>query len=105
MLHKKIETTEEAAKVAEELKNDLTIRLSCYGSYEVKSELIGEQHNISVISPRSCAIITETCLEAIHEVVDMYLLMYDYLNYHFGVEPYNDTLIPAFVVTINVSKS
>ena len=105
MIRKEIKSKATAAKVATELVNDLTQELDCFGTYEVKLEIIGTYYNVVVTSPKCCCnIITSPCIDRIMRVANMYQLQYNNVCYIIDVVEEEETHFPAFIIQVTYSK-
>ena len=101
MINKVLKSEKEAAKVAKELVKDLNERLNLYQSYKVKMEPCSSQYEVSVTSPEgSCHILTDSCIEAVTEILAAYKVMYSDVNYHIGTDQILGGNIPSFIICI-----
>lgn len=105
MLHKEIKTKAQAAKVARALAKDIREKLAIYESYKVDVEESASQYDVTVTSPeRSCNILTSSCIDNMMDIVKMYVLQYERVNYHMDVAKKGDKSIPAFTICIGYQE-
>jgi hypothetical protein len=101
MIKKVIKTKAQASKVVNELVKDLEESLGIYNNYKVVREKGVSSIYVSVISPEGCSIITNAACENIMEVVQVYRLLYENINYHLETQRHKDEYIPAFTFSVS----
>ena len=105
MIRSEIKSKVRAAKVAQELVNDLTQELDCFGTYEVKLESVGMYYDVVVTSPKGCfTILTSSCVDRIMRVAKMYELRYINISYHIDVVEEEEKHLPAIIIQVTYSK-
>lgn len=105
MLHKEIKTKAQAAKVARALAKDLREKLAIYNSYKVDVEESSSQYDVTVTSPEGCCnILTSSCIDNMMDIVKMYVLQYERVNYHMEVAKNGDKAIQAFTICIGYQE-
>lgn len=112
MINKKIQSRVQAAQVASELVQDLHKEIDIYGSYQVRMDGKTDTIRVAVVSERTCNIITNSVVDIIMGVAEMYDKAYPAnVTYHLGVEQWRHDnvieIIPAFVfcVTFHEEKT
>lgn len=107
MLHKRITTKAQAAKIAKELAQDIEKETSYFNGYEVEvlHDNDGYYIKFSTNDDYFSLIITATAGAHVHKVIDTYIELYEGIDYHYGVSgTKNGQYKPTICINVNISK-